>query len=85
MKRLDLRYLDVGIGILLIIGGLNWGLVGFFNWNLVGAIFGPMTFISRLIYALVGIGAVYEVLTWKYLLRRWHCTARFGEPVSVEH
>ena len=46
---------------LVIIGGLNWGLVGLFDWNLVGFLFGA-GFLSRLIYSLVGIGAVWLAL-----------------------
>ncbi len=46
--------------ILVIIGGLNWGLVGAFNFNLVDAIFGMGT-ISMLIYILVGLSAVYMI------------------------
>ena len=38
-----------------IIGAVNWGLVGFFNFNLVSFIFGSMTWITRIVYALVGI------------------------------
>ena len=46
--------------ILLIIGGINWGLVGFFNYNLVSAIFGGnLVIISRIIYAVVGLSALY--------------------------
>jgi uncharacterized membrane protein YuzA (DUF378 family) len=45
--------------ILVIIGGLNWGLVGFFNWNLVHAIFGSVSWLERLIYAIVGLAALY--------------------------
>ena len=45
--------------VLVIIGGLNWGLVGFFNFDLVAAIFGNMSFLSRIIYGLVGLSAVY--------------------------
>lgn len=52
---------------LLIIGGINWGLIGFFNWNLVAAIFGDMTALSRIIYALVGLAAIYEIFA---VLRR---------------
>lgn len=47
--------------VLVIIGGLNWGLVGFFDFDLVGAIFGEMSGISRVIYALVGLSAVYMI------------------------
>lgn len=38
-----------------IIGALNWGLIGFFNLNLVALLFGSMSWISRIIYGLVGI------------------------------
>ena len=46
-------------GVLLIIGGLNWGLVGFFNYNLVSALFQEGTFLTNLIYDLVGLSAIY--------------------------
>ena len=45
--------------VLLIVGGLNWGLVGFFNLDLVAVIFGDMTTFARVVYALVGVSAVY--------------------------
>ena len=44
---------------LIIIGGFNWGLVGFFDYNLVDALFGSGSALSRVIYALVGLSAVY--------------------------
>ena len=45
--------------ILVIIGGINWGLVGLFNLNLVDKIFGSVGWLASLIYILVGIAAVY--------------------------
>lgn len=48
--------------ILLVIGGLNWGLVGIFDFNLVETIFGDMTTIARIIYAVVGLSAIYTLL-----------------------
>ena len=45
--------------ILLIIGGINWGLIGLFDYNLVAAIFGTMSAVSRVIYTLVGISALW--------------------------
>jgi uncharacterized membrane protein YuzA (DUF378 family) len=45
-------------GLLLIVGGLNWGLVGLFNFDLVAALFGDMTTASRIVYALVGAAAL---------------------------
>jgi uncharacterized membrane protein YuzA (DUF378 family) len=45
--------------VLLIVGGLNWGLVGIFDFDLVAAIFGDMSAFSRIIYAVVGLSAIY--------------------------
>jgi uncharacterized protein len=45
--------------VLVIVGGLNWGLVGLFNFNLVTFIFGSVPILERLIYILVGIAAIY--------------------------
>ena len=50
-----LRYMAYA---LVLIGALNWGLIGLFNFNLVASIFGDMTLVSRIIYALVGISAL---------------------------
>lgn len=44
--------------ILLVIGGLNWGLVGFFNFDLVAAAFGAMSVASRVVYGIVGIASL---------------------------
>lgn len=48
--------------VLLVIGGLNWGLVGLIKLDLVKAIFGDMTVLTRVIYLLVGVSAVYVLL-----------------------
>ncbi len=42
-----------------IIGAVNWGLIGFFGFNLVSFIFGDMTLLSRIVYAVVGICGLY--------------------------
>jgi uncharacterized membrane protein YuzA (DUF378 family) len=49
--------------VLLIVGGLNWGLVGLMNYDLVAALFGTQSTLSRLIYALVGLSALYSIYT----------------------
>lgn len=49
--------------ILVIVGALNWGLVGLFGFDLVASIFGDMSSISRLVYSLVGISAVVMLIT----------------------
>jgi len=57
-----MRALNVITLVLLIVGGLNWGLVGLFDFNLVSAIFGDMTLLSRIIYVLVGISALWQII-----------------------
>ncbi|WP_151637616.1 DUF378 domain-containing protein [Noviherbaspirillum aerium] len=47
--------------LLLIVGGINWGLVGLFDIDLVAMIFGPGSGISRVVYALVGLSALYSL------------------------
>ncbi len=47
--------------LLVIIGAINWGLIGIFNFNLVDAIFGVMSVISRIIYILVGISGLWAI------------------------
>lgn len=49
--------------ILLVIGGLNWGLVGFFDYNLVTALIGQWPTIEQIVYVLVGASAVYELVS----------------------
>ena len=48
---------------LVVVGGLNWGLVGAFNFNRVDTLFGEMSALSRIVYVLVGLSAVYLVYT----------------------
>ena len=50
--------------IILVIGGLNWGLIGLFQWNFIGSVFGFTSVLTRTIYTLAGIAAVYRVLLW---------------------
>ncbi|RPH96157.1 DUF378 domain-containing protein [candidate division KSB1 bacterium] len=66
-----MKTLDVTIAILLVVGGLNWGLVGLLNFDLVAAIFGPMSALSRIVYSLVGLAAIYQAISWKAIQRRW--------------
>lgn len=47
--------------VLVIIGGLNWGLIGIFDIDLVKAVLGNMTLLARIVYILVGLGAIYLI------------------------
>ena len=46
---------------LVIIGAINWGLIGFFKFDLVAFLFGQMTWLSRIVYAIVGISGLYTI------------------------
>jgi uncharacterized membrane protein YuzA (DUF378 family) len=61
--------------ILVIVGGLNWLLVGAFDFDLVAAIFGDMSPASRVVYILVGMAAIYTLVVAPRLIRREPMTA----------
>lgn len=79
-----MRVVDILMALLLVIGGLNWGVIGLFGVNLVEYLFGSIPAISRVIYILVGASALYEVLGLKALRERWHCTwsPKLGHPAT---
>ena len=56
--------------ILVIVGGLNWGLVGIFKFDLVAWIFGDMSIIARIVYILVGLAAVYTAVIMASLAKK---------------
>lgn len=62
--------------ILVIVGGLNWGLVGIFNFDLVAAIFGTGSLLSRLVYILVGVSAMWQLIP---------LAGPFGHAESMAH
>ena len=70
MKRIDIL-----AGVLLVVGGLNWGLVAVAGFDLVAALFGlefgETNAASRVVYGLVGLAAVYQVVQQGAIRRRW--------------
>jgi uncharacterized membrane protein YuzA (DUF378 family) len=66
-----MRTIDVAVAVLLVIGGINWGLVGVLQVDLVAALLGEASALSRIIYAVVGLCAVYQAGQWKAIQRRW--------------
>jgi uncharacterized membrane protein YuzA (DUF378 family) len=51
--------LDYTAWALVVVGGLNWGLVGAFDYNLVDSLFGMGSFLARAVYVVVGVAAIY--------------------------
>jgi len=73
-----MKTVDVIATALLVVGGLNWALVGAAKFDLVATVFG-MHFgetspLSSAVYLLVGLSAVYEAVSWKAMQRRWAAT-----------
>ena len=70
-----MRTFDVVAAVLLVVGGLNWGLVGIAHFDLVAAIFGmrfgETSALSSAVYILVGLTALYQAVSFKAIQRRW--------------
>lgn len=64
MKALNLITL-----LLVIVGGVNWGLVGLADFNVVAALFGDDTMLTRIVYALVGLSALYQIVPFSRATR----------------
>ena len=76
-----MKMFDIIVYAILIIGALNWGLVGLFDINAVDAIFGEMTAASRLIYIIVGLAALYDLILLKAIWKRWD--VHFRKPLHA--
>ncbi len=70
-----MKKLDILAAVLLVVGGLNWGLIAVAEFDLVAALvgldFGETNVASRLIYGLVGLAAVYQLVQQGAIRRRW--------------
>ena len=66
-----MKKMDVVTAVLLVVGGLNWGLVGAAQFDLVGTLLGDMSVFSRSVYVVVGLSALYQAAQWRGIQRRW--------------
>lgn len=66
-----MKKLDVLAAVLLVVGGLNWGVVGLTGSDLVGGLLGSLSPASRSVYILVALAALYQALQWKAIQHRW--------------
>jgi uncharacterized membrane protein YuzA (DUF378 family) len=68
-----MKTFDIIAAVLLVVGGLNWGLWGAFEFDLVAALFGGNTVaLAKLVYILVGLAAAYQAISLKAIQSRWH-------------
>ena len=66
-----MKKLDVIAAVLLVVGGLNWGVVGLTGSDLVGTLLGSLSPASRAVYIVVGLAALYQAVQWKAIQHRW--------------
>lgn len=70
-----MKLIDILAAVLLIVGGLNWGLVAFLDFDLVAFIFGmnfgETSILSKTVYGLVGVAAIYQALSFRSIQCRW--------------
>lgn len=70
-----MKKLDILAAVLVVVGGLNWGLVAVAKFDLVAALvgldFGQTNAVSRIVYGLVGLAAVYQAVQQSAIRRRW--------------
>ncbi|MFN2369943.1 MAG: DUF378 domain-containing protein [Candidatus Krumholzibacteriia bacterium] len=71
-----MKTFDVIAAVLLVVGGLNWGLWGAFKFDLVATLLGSVPFLMNTVYVLVGLAALYQALGWKKIQLRWAVPAR---------
>lgn len=66
-----MKAVDVTTFVIVVIGGLNWGLIGIFQWDLVSAIFGAGSVVTRIVYIIVGLSALWQLMpAWRMLQAR---------------
>jgi uncharacterized membrane protein YuzA (DUF378 family) len=70
-----MKKLDVLAAVLVVVGALNWGLIAIARFDLVATLFGmgfgQTSWISSLVYGLVGLSGLYQATSWKTIQRRW--------------
>jgi uncharacterized protein len=75
-SEVAVKKIDVVAAVLLVIGGLNWGLVGAAGIDAVSTLFGVMSPLARTVYVLVGLAGLYQAVQWQGIQRRWLAPAR---------
>lgn len=70
-----MRKLDILAAVLVVVGGLNWGLVAIAEFDLVATLagleFGETNVLTRVVYGLVGLAALYQVAQQSAIRQRW--------------
>lgn len=88
-----MKGIDITVAVLLVMGGLNWGLVGIYGFDLLASLLGDGSVATRTAYAVLGISALYQAVNVPVIRRRWRVAplrirvdgpSRDGSPVPME-
>ena len=74
-----MKTVDVIAAVLVVVGAVNWGLVGAAHLDLVAMLFGAGSVLSSAVYVVVGLAGLYQVLQWKAIQRRWQANPRLAQ------
>lgn len=66
-----MKTMDILVAALVVVGALNWGLVGALRFDLVATLLGDGTMAARAVYLLVGLAGLFQAFSWKSIQRRW--------------
>lgn len=66
-----MKTIDVFAAVLVVVGALNWGLVGVAKFDLVAALLGHGSMLSSIVYTLVGLGGLYQAVQFRAIRHRW--------------
>lgn len=66
-----MKTIDVVAAILVVVGAVNWGLVGAMHVDLVALLFGSGSLLSSVVYVVVGVAGLFQVFQWRAIQRRW--------------
>lgn len=81
-----MRGISIAALVLMVIGAINWGLVGLFGFNLVGALFGTASVLTAIIYVIVGLAGIYGIFMLVRLATSRHdvCVPGHGDTFATD-
>jgi uncharacterized protein len=78
LRDVTMKTVDVIAAGLVVVGAVNWGLVGAAHTDLVALLFGAGSILSSVVYVVVGLAGLFQILQWKAIQRRWQADVRLA-------
>jgi uncharacterized protein len=78
LRDVTMKTVDVIAAGLVVVGAVNWGLVGAAHTDLVALLFGAGSILSSVVYVAVGLAGLFQILQWKAIQRRWQADVRMA-------